>query len=44
MARINLKPWRAVQRAEKQRQFIVAIAGFAILGLVYVLVADRWFR
>lgn len=41
MARINLKPWRAEQRAEKQRQFLVAIAGFAIIGVVYILAVDR---
>lgn len=41
MARINLRPWRAEQRAERQRQFVVAVVGFAVVGLVYVFLADR---
>ncbi|MCF7982585.1 MAG: PilN domain-containing protein [Pseudomonadales bacterium] len=41
MARINLKPWRAGLRAEKQRQFIMVIVGFAIAGLGYILAVDR---
>lgn len=41
MARINLKPWRAEVRAERQRQFVTAILGFAIAGLAYVLIVDR---
>ena len=41
MARINLSPWREEVRAEDQRQFLVAIVGFAIVGALYVFMADR---
>lgn len=32
MARINLRPWREERRAERQKQFLAAIAGVAILS------------
>ena len=32
MARINLRPWREELRAEKQRQFMVMLAGALIVG------------
>lgn len=32
MARINLRPWREELRAEKQRQFLVMLAGALIVG------------
>ncbi len=41
MARINLRSWREEARAEDQRQFLVAIIGFAIVGVLYVFMADR---
>lgn len=40
MARINLRPWREERRAERQRQFMVSLAGFAIVGVIYVMAAD----
>lgn len=42
MARINLLPWRAERRAALQRQFLVVLAGMAILGGLLVLLADRY--
>ena len=40
MARINLRPWREERRAELQRDFLGSLAGFALLGLVYILLAS----
>ena len=42
MAKINLRPWREELRAEKQKQFIVMIAGAVIIaaGLGYLWKAD----
>lgn len=37
MARINLRPWREELRAERQRQFVVAIVGFAVVGVMFVM-------
>ena len=36
MARINLRPWREERRAEKQREFLGALAAVAIAGLLFV--------
>lgn len=41
MARINLRPWREERRAEKQREFLTALAGVAIAGLLFVFLQDR---
>jgi type IV pilus assembly protein PilN len=42
MARINLLPWREELRKERQREFITALAGAAVLaGLVVLLVHMR---
>jgi len=40
MARINLRPWREERRAEQQREFLGMLAGFAVLGLVYIFLAN----
>jgi len=40
MARINLRPWREELRAQKQKQFLTALLGFALLGGLYVFVAN----
>jgi len=42
MAKINLRPWRAELRAEKQRQFLGAVVVFVVLGILYVLAMDRY--
>lgn len=42
MAKINLKPWRAELRAEKQRQFLGTVAIFIVIGALYVFAADRY--
>jgi type IV pilus assembly protein PilN len=36
MARINLLPWRAEQRKEKQKDFIILIAAFAVVAAILV--------
>lgn len=41
MARINLRPWREERRAEKQREFLTALACVAIAGLLFVFLQDR---
>lgn len=41
MSRINLRPWREERRAEKQREFLTALAGVAIVGLLFVFLQDR---
>jgi len=41
MARINLRPWREERRAEQQREFLTALAGIAIVGLLFVFMQDR---
>jgi type IV pilus assembly protein PilN len=38
MARINLLPWRAEQRKERQKDFGLLLGGFAGVGLVVLLV------
>lgn len=43
MANINLRPWREELRAEKQRQFLVSIAGMVIVGVVYIMAAN-WIK
>ncbi len=40
MARINLRPWREELRAKKQQQFLTSLMGFALLGGLYILVAN----
>lgn len=42
MARINLRPWREERRAEQQKEFLIALAGVAIVGLLFVFMQDRW--
>lgn len=42
MARINLRPWREERRAEQQKEFLIALAGFAVLGLLFVFLQDLW--
>jgi type IV pilus assembly protein PilN len=42
MARINLRPWREERRAEQQKEFLTALAGVAIVGLLFVFMQDRW--
>lgn len=42
MAKINLLPWRAERRQALQRQFLVVLAGMAILGGLLVFAADRY--
>lgn len=39
MARINLLPWREELRKERQREFIIALAGGAVLAGLIVLLA-----
>ncbi|HQU16831.1 MAG: hypothetical protein B7Z66_06915 [Chromatiales bacterium 21-64-14] len=42
MARINLLPWRDELRKERQREFIIALVGAAVLaGLVVLLIQMR---
>jgi len=41
MARINLRPWREERRAEKQRDFLTALAGVVIVGVLFVFLQDR---
>ncbi len=43
MARINLRPWRDELRAKKQRQFLVSIAGFMVVGIIYIMAAN-WIK
>jgi len=42
MARINLRPWREERRVEQQREFLMVLAGVAIVGLLFVFMQDRW--
>lgn len=42
MARINLRPWRDERRAEQQKEFLTALAGIVIVGLLFVFLQDRW--
>ena len=37
MAKINLLPWRATQRKEKQQEFLVMLAGGAVIAILAVL-------
>jgi len=41
MARINLKPWREERRAEEQKDFLIALVGMAVIGLLFVFMQDR---
>ena len=41
MARINLRPWREERRTAKQRDFLMVLAGFAIVALLFVFLNDR---
>jgi type IV pilus assembly protein PilN len=41
MARINLRPWREERRAEKQREFLIALAAVAIAGVLFIFLHDR---
>ena len=42
MANINLLPWRDEYRLEKRKDFIVAVVIVLVIGLLSVLVWDRW--
>jgi type IV pilus assembly protein PilN len=46
MPRINLLPWRAEQRQERKKQFLMALGGAAVvgIGIIYLskLTADGW--
>jgi type IV pilus assembly protein PilN len=42
MTQINLLPWREDRRTVMQRQFLVILAGMALLGGLMVLLADRY--
>jgi type IV pilus assembly protein PilN len=42
MANINLLPWRDEYRQEKRKEFFVAIVIVVVIGLLGVLVWDRW--
>lgn len=44
MARINLLPWRELERARKQREFITGLAGTAILSGFMVLGAHMFMQ
>src|SRR5690554_2366431 len=41
MARINLLPWRETQRQQRQRNFLVALAGTALLAAALVFVGAQ---
>ena len=40
MARINLRPWREELRVQKQQQFLTALVGFALIGGLYIFLAN----
>ena len=40
MARINLLPWRDERRKERQNNFMIALAGTAVLAVLLILVRD----
>ncbi len=42
MAKINLLPWREELRAERKKQFLTALGGVALAGLLSVLLADQF--
>jgi len=44
MARINLLPWRAERRSQRQRQFAMMMLGAAILGLVATFGIAQYFN
>src|SRR5690554_2681117 len=41
MARINLLPWRETQRQERQRNFLVALVGTALLAALLVFLGSH---
>lgn len=41
MANINLLPWREERRQELKKEFLVVLAGAAMLAILVVFVADR---
>ena len=43
MARINLLPWREEQRRERQRQYMSALLGTVVLGIVLVFLVGTVF-
>ena len=43
MAHINLLPWREDLRKERQRDFAIAAAGSAVLGVLAVLAVNMYF-
>lgn len=42
MAKINLLPWRADRRKQREREFYVMLAGAAIAGVLVVLLWSSW--
>lgn len=41
MARINLLPWREERRAERKKEFLVALALVALLAVLVLIVVDQ---
>ncbi|RLA47810.1 MAG: pilus assembly protein PilN [Gammaproteobacteria bacterium] len=42
MANINLLPWREDHRQEKQKEFLIILAGVLVFGLLAVFAWDQW--
>ncbi len=42
MASINLLPWRAQLRAERQRQALVILLGVLVIAVSVVLLAEQY--
>lgn len=44
MARINLLPWRAERRKQRQREFTIMVAAAAILGVLAWFLLSSWYN